>query len=380
MPLVRENVVPVLVNGALAATDTALAYEALLAALRAAAGAERALLAQASEGGAVLVHAVPEAAEERFDAERLATAFDAAQPVTPDPPEVHGGVLALGLHPRPDGAWAIGLVRPAPPWTRAERAGLAELRPYIELVLEHALLRSRLAAAQQRAATDAAEHERFLSVISHELRNPLAPILMWTSTLKRLRAEDPEVQRAAQAIAHAVSLERRLIEELLDFSRLERGVLELAPQRVDLRDVVRGTIDAQRGALADAGIALEEDLSRDAVAVRGDPLRLGQVVTELVGNAIKFTPAGGRIVLCVARRDRQGEIVVSDTGPGIPAQILPRLFTPFVQGANARGGLGLGLALAQRLVALHGGTLVGSNRAEGGATLRARLPLVREAD
>ncbi len=374
----REDLVAALVSGALAAPDVPHAYAELLRALRGAWRAERALLLRRDGDGrpVVVVAEDPSSSRDGFDAASFETACEAESPLTLGE---QGTVLALGLRPRADGRWVVSLLRPRTPWTATERRALGDIRLHLELVLTSVVAREQLDRAAQRETAATAEHERFLNVISHELRNPLAPILMWTSTLRRLRGDDPEVLRAAQAIAHAVNVERRLIEELLDLSRLERGVIELNKEHADLRDVVRATLDQYREALAEARLALDEDLPGDPLAVQADPRRLGQALEAPLENAVKFTPAGGRIRVALARRAGRAEVHVADTGPGFPADVLPRLFTPFVHGANARGGLGLGLAIARHLLALHDGTIAGENPVEGGARLVISLPLARPA-
>ena len=373
MDVRREDVVRDLVAGALEASDAAQAYSSLAGAARAALGADRAILLHRGNGQAAVACEVPTASSQPLQADALAATFGAPGEVTPGRLARHGFVLGLGLRP----AWGLALVRTRPAWTPEECGALAELAPYLALVLEHALRASKLADAAAREAAADAEHEHFLSVISHELRNPLAPILMWTSTLRRVRAADPEVQRATQAIAQAVGLARRLIEELLDLSRLERGVVQLSLETVDLGDVVEGSVAARRAAADEAKIALEEDVPQERVAVRGDPARLAQVVAQLLENAIKFTPAGGRVSIGVARRGANAELTVRDTGPGVPADVVPRLFTPFVQGPNGRGGLGLGLALAHRFLALQQGRIEATNATDGGAVFVITLPIER---
>jgi signal transduction histidine kinase len=198
---------------------------------------------------------------------------------------------------------------------------------------------------------------------------------MWTSTLRRLRPADTDVQRAAQAIAHAVNLERRLIEELLDLSRLERGTLETYRETFDLREVVRGVVDERTASATEAELTLECNFPAKPVRVHVDRTRLSQVLHAVVENSIKFVSAGGRIHVELARNATRAEIVVVDSGPGIPADVLAQLFTPFVKGRNARGGLGLGLALARRLLELHGGTIDAGSPASGGARVVVSLPL-----
>jgi signal transduction histidine kinase len=303
----------------------------------------------------------------------LEPAFGAEAPVVVGPLPDGSTWLALGLRPERDDRWCVALGRRST-WTAAERRSLAELRPCLELVLGRAVLHAHLAEAREREALAAEEHERFLNVISHELRNPLAPILMWTSTLRRLRPDDAEVLRAAQAIAQSVNVERRLIEELLDLSRLERGVLEIVLETIDLRDVVRQALEPYRARIAEAQLTLADDLPAKDVRVQADSRRIGEVLGALVENAIKFTPHGGQIRVALAQRNGRVELVVSDTGPGIPADVLPRLFTPFVQGKNARGGLGLGLAIAQRVLVPHHGTIEATNAGDGGARFVVTLP------
>ncbi len=368
----REEVVQDLVAGALETSDAPQAYRALAETARAAVGGTRAVLLRHGDDGAALVCEVPSNGDAPVDAAALSPALGPTGSATVSSIDPHGSVLGLAL----SADLGLAILRARQPWTENERAVLAALAPYLRLAAEHVALRAKLAEAAEREAAAEVEHERFLSVISHELRNPLAPILMWTTTLRRLRAEDPEVQRAAQAIGHAVALARRLIESLLDLSRMERGTIQLSPETVDLCDVVRGAVSGRRTAADGARIALEEQFPAARVVVRGDPTRLAQVTGELLDNAIKFTPAGGRVSVAVEVSGRHATLTVRDTGPGVPADVVPKLFTPFVQGRNARGGLGLGLALADRFLRLQQGTIQ-STGGEGGAAFVVTLPLER---
>jgi signal transduction histidine kinase len=373
----REEIAAQLVTSALAAGEAGAAYGRLVDTLRAAWGAERALLVRADGlGKATLVHqtSLPGAGEAP-EPGALAAACGETGPVTLERGRRrHGGVIALGLRVCADERWCVALTRTAT-WTAADRRLLADLQRDLELVVEHARLREHLAAAAEREAEAATEHERFLSVISHELRNPLAPILMWTSTLRRLRRDDAEVQRAAAAIAHAVGLARRLIEQLLDLSRLERGVLEVVLEPLDLRALARHGVEQLRAAAAEAQVTVEQEIASDAVRARADAGRSAQVLAALLDNAIKFTPAGGRVCVAVGREGRHARLSVTDSGPGLPEDVPRRLFTPFVHGVNARGGLGLGLAIAHQLTALQHGTLTVANAPEGGVRAIVTLPL-----
>jgi signal transduction histidine kinase len=361
----------------LAAASGPEALARMLDVMRSALRAEHAVLVcRDGEGAASPVHAVP--AMPSLDADTLAGAPAADEPTVP---QGHAGpfaVLVVGLRPRIDARWGLVLARRAgEQWTADERAEVLALRPHLVLALELALLREQLAAERERAAAAAAAEERLLRAVSHELRNPLAPILMWTSTLKRLRADDAEVLRATKAIEHAVGLERRLIEDLVDVSRLQRGILELRRETVDLCDVVRQAIAVHRQPVEEAGLSLVNELPPAGLRLDGDPRRLVQVVGNLLANAVKFTPQGGGIAVSLRRHGDEAELRVSDTGGGFPAELLPAAFTPFVQGPNARGGLGVGLAVAERLVVLHGGRLDVLPAGDlGGATFVVRLPLV----
>lgn len=362
------------VGAAFSSADPAEACRSTLDALRSALGAEEAVFARGDAGGgsATVVHRSPGATEEPAGS-ILVPALDVDEPLVLDGA---GGadVLAIGLRLREAPPWCVALLRPhAKPWTAHDREALARARPYVALVLDHAVARQRLADQQ---AILSASRGRLIGVLAHELRNPLAPILMWTSTLKRLRKEDAEVLRAAQAIEHAVSLERRLIEDMIDVSRLERGMITLQREPMDLRDEVRRLVDEHRTQATEAQVTVVADLPGGPVLVDGDPARLGQAIGNLLGNAIKFTPVGGLVAVSLHCRGDRAQLSISDTGPGLPAEVQPALFSPFIQGPNARGGLGVGLAVARWLVDLHGGVIEALPGGEnGGATFHVALPL-----
>jgi signal transduction histidine kinase len=283
--------------------------------------------------------------------------------------------LAVALRPLARADWYLVLSRGGTkPWTADERELLARSSAHLALALAHALLHRKVADGIAHDMEATKSNERFLNVLSHELRNPLAPILMWTSTLRRLRRSDAEVQRATEAIAQAVAMERRLIEELLDVSRLQRGGIELSRRELDLRHLVRGAVDP--GEVERAGLSLVQDLPDEPVPINADADRLRQAVANLVANAVRYTPKGGTVAVTVERSASHAHVRVSDTGPGLPPEVLPSLFRPFVQGPNAHGGLGVGLAVTHGLVALHQGTLEALERGDlGGATLVVSLPL-----
>ena len=245
------------------------------------------------------------------------------------------------------------------------------------------------ALAHERQARESAEsatlaRDQFLAIVSHELRSPLNGIKSWTHVLENhLREPDPVVRRALGGIMIGVEHQVRLIEDLLDVTRAMGGQLGLVKLPVALGPVVIEAVEALRATALEKGVRLE---ARDALGeaeIHGDRDRLRQVFVNLVTNAVKFTPAEGRIVVTAEASGTMARIEVRDTGAGIPPEFLPYVFDPFRQANSGyrRGqdGLGLGLALAHRLVELHGGYVsCESDGAGKGATFRVYLPLRRD--
>jgi PAS domain S-box-containing protein len=225
----------------------------------------------------------------------------------------------------------------------------------------------------------------FLAMLAHELRNPLAPVRHAVEILRRSGTQPPHVGKAHDIIDRQVSHMARLIDDLLDVSRIARGRVQLRSERCDLAEIVRQTAESYRPTLVAGGTTLVVD-APVPVFVDGDPTRLAQVVGNVLHNATKFTPAGGtvtiRLVLDAAART--ATVTVHDTGRGIDAALLPTLFEPFSQGEQAidrsHGGLGLGLALVHGLVTMHGGRVDAASEGAGqGATITIVLPLAAEA-
>jgi PAS domain S-box-containing protein len=237
----------------------------------------------------------------------------------------------------------------------------------------------RVRAQDELRAADRRKTE-FLGVLSHELRNPLAPIRNSIYLLERLPAASDEAARARGVIRRQTEHLTRLVDDLLDVTRIAHGKIALQRARVDLREIVRRTTDDLSSVFAAAGVGLRvERLARPAW-VDADATRLGQVVGNLLHNAVKFTPAGGEVRVRLTAGDGRAELTVRDTGAGIDAATLDRMFEPFAQAdrtlARTQGGLGLGLALVKGLVELHGGTVEARSDGLGrGAELSVRLPL-----
>jgi signal transduction histidine kinase/CheY-like chemotaxis protein len=248
------------------------------------------------------------------------------------------------------------------------------------------LIHSTTQLAQEQAARARAEEadrakDQFLAMVSHELRNPLSPILAWSRMLK-LGTLQPEQQAAAiDAIARNAVAQAQLVEDLLDVSRIVSGKLRLDVRPTSLGPVIEAGLDALRPAADAKQIRLQRVLDSRPGMVLGDPDRLQQVVWNLVSNAVKFTPKGGRVQVALERVNSHIELSVSDTGQGIEAQMLPRVFERFWQadsGTERRhGGLGLGLAIVRHLVEAHGGEVRAHSDGPGkGALFTVKLPLM----
>lgn len=225
------------------------------------------------------------------------------------------------------------------------------------------------------------QKDAFLAMLAHELRNPLAPIRTATQILGFPGVDERAARQSREIIDRQVTHIVRLVDDLLDVSRLSRGRLILQKARVDLASVVRDTTEDYRRFVEDARLSLQVDLPAAPVWVDGDPTRLGQVLGNLLHNARKFSTPGGRVVVRLEPADAPGwtRMIVSDTGVGIAASLLPRVFEAFSQGPQsidrAAGGLGLGLSLVKGLTDLHGGQVEASSDGQGhGATFVVTLP------
>ena len=224
--------------------------------------------------------------------------------------------------------------------------------------------------------------DEFLATLSHELRTPLNAILGWAQLLRASATAEPaEYQRGMEVIERNARAQVRLIDDLLDLSRIMSGRFRLDVQQVALLDIVRGALDSIEPSAQAKGVRLESVLDPKSVIVAGDPARLQQVFWNLLSNAVKFTPKGGRIQVLLQRVNSHIEFSVSDTGIGIPESFLPHVFERFSQKDSSTqrefGGLGLGLAISKQLVDLHGGRIQAKSPGEGqGATFVVTLPLV----
>lgn len=254
----------------------------------------------------------------------------------------------------------------------------AELQAQIEA-------RSRLLSSEKLARNEAERANRlkdeFLATISHELRNPLNAILGWAHMLRLGKLTPSNVERAVETIYRNAKSQAQLVSDLLDVSRIISGKLRLDVRQVDLISIVNAAIDSIRPAADAKTIRLQTILDPAAGPISGDADRLQQIVWNLLTNAVKFTPKGGRIQVKLQRVDSHVEIVVSDSGVGIRKEFLPYVFDRFRQAdastTRTQGGLGLGLSIVHQLVDLHGGSVSVYSEGEGkGATFTISLPFV----
>jgi PAS domain S-box-containing protein len=272
-----------------------------------------------------------------------------------------------------------------------------ELRGFAKLVrdlserkraeaLEEDAARREAILEAERSARIAAQHaaelkDQFLATVSHELRTPLNAILGWTQVLRLAgKASADDIARGMDVIDRNARAQVQLIEELLDFSRIIGGRLRLDVQQVSLIDVITQAIESVEPAARAKSIRLEKILDPIHGAVSGDPGRLRQVIWNLLSNAVKFTPKDGKIQVLLQRVNSHIELIVSDTGIGIPPSFLPHVFERFSQQDSSTsrvyGGLGLGLAISKQLVELHGGSINVKSAGEGkGSTFIVKLPL-----
>ena len=247
-----------------------------------------------------------------------------------------------------------------------------------ELERRELLERERKARREAEAASQA--KDEFLAALSHELRTPLHALRLWAGILRNGLHDPQALARAADTIDRNAVLQSRLVDDLLDVSRIVSGQLRLTIEWVAIGPIVEAAVETVRPAALNKGVALIQDLGPGVGSVRGDAIRLQQVVWNLLANAVRFTPAGGRVEVRLRPVDGEAELSVTDSGRGIGAGLLPHVFDRFRQGESgtnrSHGGLGLGLSLARQLVELHGGTIEAASRGPGrGATFTVRLPV-----
>jgi PAS domain S-box-containing protein len=239
---------------------------------------------------------------------------------------------------------------------------------------------SELKRAEQALRDADRRKDEFLGMLSHELRNPLAPVRNSLYVLDHVEPGGQQARRAKAIANRQIAHMTRIVDDLLDVTRIGRGKIELRCSELDLGALARRTAEDHRALMEDKQIALAVEVQEHPVVVNGDETRLAQVLGNLLHNAAKFTHVGGQVTLGVAEEQGKAVIHVRDTGTGMAPEVLPTIFQPFAQGkqtlARSEGGLGLGLALVKGLVELHGGSVSAASDGLGkGATFTITLPL-----
>jgi signal transduction histidine kinase/CheY-like chemotaxis protein len=248
--------------------------------------------------------------------------------------------------------------------------------------------RDALLASERTARIEAERASRakdeFLATLSHELRSPLSAILGWCAVLRHSHKSPGDVAHGIDVIERNARAQSRLVDDLLDVTRMRTGALHLDAVAIALEVPVTAAVEAARPMAAAKSLTLEYHRDPVVPKVTGDADRLEQIATNLIVNAIKFTPVGGRVEVSVSAVGPQAQLVVSDNGEGIDAEFLPQVFSRFKQGDTSRtrryGGLGLGLAIVDHLVRMHGGEVKAESPGLGqGARFTVRLPRAAEA-
>jgi signal transduction histidine kinase len=261
------------------------------------------------------------------------------------------------------------------------RADLEQLNRELESRIEERTAELRILNEELAEANRA--KDVFLATLSHELRTPLTPVVGWIKLLRNGTLDASGVAQALDAIERNAWLQSRLIDDLLDTSRIATGKLHFEPHPTDLNSAVKAAIDTVLVSAASKNIDLTFRLSATPVIVKGEPIRLQQIVWNLISNGIKFTEPGGKVTVVVESDGSEARVVVEDTGIGIDPQFLPHVFDRFRQadGSTSRmhGGLGLGLAIGHALTRMHGGTLEAHSNGTGqGARFILRLKVEKQ--
>ena len=224
--------------------------------------------------------------------------------------------------------------------------------------------------------------DEFLATLAHELRNPLAPIRNSLHIFRMAGIQDPTVQRVTEMMERQVQHMVRMVDDLLEVSRISRGKIELKRERTELASALRNAVETSLPLIEGARHKLTVDIPEQPLPLDADPVRLAQVFSNLLNNSARYTPEGGEISIKVSVEQGMAVTCVSDTGEGIPEPMLKRVFHMFTQvntGSRAQGGLGIGLTLAKTLVHLHGGTIEAASAGQGkGCEFTVRLPLAQE--
>jgi PAS domain S-box-containing protein len=262
----------------------------------------------------------------------------------------------------------------------AELAVASEVGRRVSMALDNALLFAAAQSERDRAEQANRAKDEFLAMMSHELRTPLNAMLGWTRMLRAGTLTEEKKTRALETIERNAKAQAQLVDDVLDVSRIITGKLRLNVVSVNLLEAVETAIESVKPAAEAKGIRLQALLDPDAGTIMGDPDRFQQICWNLLTNAVKFTPKGGRVHVRLQREDSHVHVAIEDNGKGIPPEFLPYVFERFRQAdasiTRAHGGLGLGLAIVKHLVELHGGTIEAKSEGnDQGAQFIVRVPI-----
>lgn len=243
----------------------------------------------------------------------------------------------------------------------------------------------RLALLREQAARERAEEankakDDFLAILSHELRSPLNVILGWSRLLRSNQHNDEMFNKAVDTIERSALMQAKFVEDLLDVNRIVSGTIRVTMRPLDLNAIVASAIDGMRPVADAKSVSIGSQTAAEILTINGDSERLLQIVNNILNNAVKFTPDGGRIFVDLKKAGSHARITVSDTGQGIHKDFLPLVFERYRQGSDTmtsrKSGLGLGLAIVRHLTEMHGGTVSAESDGEGrGSTFTILLPL-----
>jgi len=285
--------------------------------------------------------------------------------------------VPLRAHDRVLGALVMINTNPDRICGHEELSLLEELANRAALALDNASLYK--SAQDARAESERANRAKdsFLAMLSHELRTPLTPVLTSVLALEQMDDLSDELRASLQMIRRNVELEARLIDDLLDLPRISKGKVQLNLEEVNAHTLLKNVLEICQADIDKKRLSLRTEFAAENVSLEADPARLQQIFWNLVKNAVKFTPEGGRLEIRTRNRDGQLEVEVSDSGIGLDAEMLPKIFNAFEQGARSQfGGLGLGLAISKALAETHHGKItVASAGRDQGATFTAVLPV-----
>ena len=244
-------------------------------------------------------------------------------------------------------------------------------------------VREQIARKQAEDANQAKDD--FLAVLSHELRTPLNSMLGWARLLKSNKGNDELFDKAVDAIERSAVVQTKFVEDLLDITRIVNGSIRLSMRPVGLNSILEAAVNGLRPTADAKKIALKEELVAEDVKIFGDPERIHQVITNILSNAVKFTPEGGAVSVAATVEDENATVSVTDSGEGIEAEFLPRVFDRYKQAHNSttnrKGGLGLGLAIVKHLIDIHNGTITVASDGPGtGTTFTFSLPIAPVED